>query len=281
MGVRGSGFLLLDAALHVNGLFPGDRLNTGNIPCGVVCVFVKLTLPCADAGRPAEAVCFQLVPRCFIRLAVKEHLQTVICFVGFHAPAVKFPSRKIGFLMLPHLFNAPTDAANLSVVVGEHIGRVRPALIQMPGLRHFLLQFGDLLRRQTGAALQSLILTEIGIDGFHGFLRRFQLDELGFQLCRCLRVVHDKLDVAAVQLQEFALYQLGRVIVASDAERLSRRADSFQHEVYDLVQTLLVHFRVLRERVILDILHDDFTVNIYGALFERFRSFPFRRSPAR
>lgn len=87
--------------------------------------------------------------------------------------------------------------------------------------------------------------------------------------------------MAAVQLQEFALYQLGRVIVASDAERLSRRADSFQHKVYDLVQTLLVHFRVLRERVILDILHDDFTVNIYGTLFERFRSFPFRRSPAR
>lgn len=29
MGVRGSGFLLLGAALHVNGLFPGDRLNTG------------------------------------------------------------------------------------------------------------------------------------------------------------------------------------------------------------------------------------------------------------
>ena len=93
--------------------------------------------------------------------------------------------------------------------------------------------------------------------------------------------VHDKLDVAAVQLQEFTLYPLGGVIIASDAERLSRRADSFQHEVYDLVQTLLVHFRVLRERVILDILHDDFTVNIYGALFERFRSFPFRRSPAR
>ena len=93
--------------------------------------------------------------------------------------------------------------------------------------------------------------------------------------------VHDKLDVAAVQLQEFTLYQLGGVIVASDAERLSRRADSFQHEVYNLVQTLLVHFRVLRECVILDILHDDFTVNIYGALLERFHSSPFRRSPAR
>ena len=93
--------------------------------------------------------------------------------------------------------------------------------------------------------------------------------------------VHDKLDVAAVQLQKFALYQLGRVIVASDAERLSRRADSFQHEVYDLVQTLLVHFWVLRECVILDILPDDFTVNIYGTLFERFRSFPFQRSSAR
>ena len=93
--------------------------------------------------------------------------------------------------------------------------------------------------------------------------------------------VKDKFNVAAVQLQKFSLYQLGGVIVASDAERLSRRADSFQHEVYDLIQTLLVHFRVLRERVVLDILHDDFTVNIYGALFERFRSFPFRRSPAR
>ena len=96
----------------------------------------------------------------------------------------------MGVLMLPHLFNASTDAADLSVVVGEHIGGVRPALIQMPGLRHFLLQFGDLLRRQTGAALQSLILTEIGVDGFHGFLRRFQIDELGFQLRRCLRIVH-------------------------------------------------------------------------------------------
>ena len=117
-------------------------------------------------------------------------MQTVIRFVCFHAPAVKFPSGKIGVLMLPHLFNAPTDAANLGIVVGEHIGGIRPALVQMPGLRHFLLQFGDLLRRQTGAALQSLILTEIGVDGFHGFLRRFQFDELGFQLCRRLRVVH-------------------------------------------------------------------------------------------
>ena len=147
MGIRGNGFLLLGAALHVNGLFPGDRLNTGNVPCGVVCVFVKLALPCADAGCPAEPVCFQLVPCRFIRLAVKEHLQTVIRFVGFHAPAVKFPSSEMGVLMLPHLFNAPTDAADLSVVVGEHIGGVRSALIQMPGLRHFLLQFGDLLRR--------------------------------------------------------------------------------------------------------------------------------------
>ena len=93
--------------------------------------------------------------------------------------------------------------------------------------------------------------------------------------------VHDKLDVAAVQLQEFTLYQLGGVIVASDAERLSRRADSFQHEVYDLVQTLLVHFWVLRECVILDILPDDFTVNIYGTLFERFRSEAFRQDRKR
>ena len=35
---------------------------------------------------------------------------------------------------LNEVVELPTDAADLGIVVGEHIGGVRPALIQMPGL---------------------------------------------------------------------------------------------------------------------------------------------------
>ena len=92
--------LVLGFSLQVNGLFPGDGLNTGNIPCGVVGIVVKLPLPCARAGCPLKAVCFQLGAGCIVGLLVKEDLQSVVGLVGFHTPAVKLPAHKGFFFML-------------------------------------------------------------------------------------------------------------------------------------------------------------------------------------
>ena len=146
--VGGSCFLLmLGVALQINRLVPGDRLDTGNMLCGAVGVHIKLPLPCTDAGCPAEAVGFQLVPRPFVRLAVEEDLQAVVCFVCFHTPTVKLPSGKLGILMLPYLFDTRTNPANFRVIVGEDKGLIRPAFVKVPGLRHVRFQLVDLLRR--------------------------------------------------------------------------------------------------------------------------------------
>lgn len=69
--------------------------------------------------------------------------------------------------------------------------------------------------------------------------------------------------------------------VVNACDGLSRRADGFQHEVYDLLQTVFIHLRVLAQNIVFDIVHDDFTVNIYCALRCRFLSIPFRHVPVR
>ena len=47
--------------------------------------------------------------------------------------------------------------------------------------------------------------------------------------------------------------------------------------VNNLVQTVFIHFGVLNENVIVDVVFDDFPINLYCAVCFRFRSFPFRR----
>ena len=73
--------------------------------------------------------------------------------------------------------------------------------------------------------------------------------------------------MAAVQFHKLCFHKLGWVVVPGNADSLSCRTDGFKHEVNDFVKTFPVKAVVLREYVILDIVLDDFTVNLYGTLF--------------
>ena len=92
--------------------------------------------------------------------------------------------------------------------------------------------------------------------------------------------VHDKLNVAAVQLHKLALYKLCRVVVPGDTDFLSCGADGFKDNVNDFVKTFPVCAAALHENVIVDIVLDDFL--IHPVCVARFLSLPFRlcRVPA-
>ena len=80
-----------------------------------------------------------------------------------------------------------------------------------------------------------------------------------------------------VQLHKLCFHQLGGVVVPGNADRLSPGADSFKHEVNNLVQPVPVKLHILHENVIGDIVLDDLPVNLVCALCVRFLSLPFRR----
>ena len=91
-----------------------------------------------------------------------------------------------------------------------------------------------------------------------------------------IHAVKDKFNVAAVELHKLCLDKLCRVIVPGDTDCLSFGADSFKHEGYNFIDEVFIKAVVLHENVILDIVLDDFFVNIKCARF-RFLSLPFRR----
>ena len=81
------------------------------------------------------------------------------------------------------------------------------------------------------------------------------------------QTVKDKLDVRAVQLHKLGFHQLCRVIVPGNADGLAGAAYSFHQQVHDLVQCFPVNaLDVLAKVFVLDVVHDDLTINLYGAL---------------
>ena len=90
--------------------------------------------------------------------------------------------------------------------------------------------------------------------------------------------VKDKLNVRTVQLHQLGFHQLGGVIVPGNADGLSGAAYGFHQQVHNLVQHIPVNpLGVLAKVFILDVVLDDLPINLYGALWFRSRSFPFRR----
>ena len=93
--------------------------------------------------------------------------------------------------------------------------------------------------------------------------------------CVLPQAVHDKADMFTAQFHKLGFHQLGGVVVPGDADSLSGGADGFQHQVYDLVKLFPVNTPVLNEIVVLDVLQNDFPINLYGFVLSR--SFLFRR----
>lgn len=81
------------------------------------------------------------------------------------------------------------------------------------------------------------------------------------------QTVKDKLDVRAVQLHKLGFHQLCRVIVPGNADGLAGAAYGFHQQVHNLVQRFPVNaLDVLAKVFVLDVVHEDLTINLYGAL---------------
>ena len=89
------------------------------------------------------------------------------------------------------------------------------------------------------------------------------------------QAVHDELNVMAVQLQEFRIDNLCRVIVPGHPDGLAGSADRFQQDVHDLVQLFPVYPGILGEGGLLDVLQKQVPVDLIGRFLSA--SFPFRR----
>ena len=71
----------------------------------------------------------------------------------------------------------------------------------------------------------------------------------------------------AVQLHKLRFHQLCRVIVPGNTDGLAGAAYGFHQQVHNLVQRFPVNaLDVLAKVFVLDVVHDDLTINLYGAL---------------
>ena len=86
----------------------------------------------------------------------------------------------------------------------------------------------------------------------------------------------DKFNVAAVKFHKPCLDKPCRIIVPGDTDSFSFSADRFKYEGHNLIDEVFIKAVILHEYVILDIVLDDFLINIKCARF-RFLSLPFRR----
>ncbi len=80
------------------------------------------------------------------------------------------------------------------------------------------------------------------------------------------QAVQDELDVMAVQLHKLGFHQLGGVIVPGNTDGLSGGAYGFQHAVPQSRPAVFIHFGVLNGMFIVDVVLDDFPINLYCAL---------------
>lgn len=105
---------------------------------------------------------------------------------------------------------------------------------------------------------------------------RFQiLPDIADLRCILFQTVHDKLNMQTVELHKLCLYQLCRVVVPGNTDRLSCAAYRFKDQINDFVDTLFLIAVILNEDVILDIVLDDFLINPVCVVL--FLSVPFLR----
>ena len=92
-----------------------------------------------------------------------------------------------------------------------------------------------------------------------------------------VQALHDKLDVAAVQLQKpGADYFMGKV-TASDPGGFPFGADSFHHQFHDLVQVFPAGGKLPAQVVILDVLQNQIPITFHLSERHRIPSFSFRQ----
>ena len=88
--------------------------------------------------------------------------------------------------------------------------------------------------------------------------------------CVLLQAVHDEADVLTVQLQQLRPHDLGRVVIACNADSAARAANCLLHQVDDFVKLLPVNVRITCQNVVVNILQDQ--VPVAFKRFLRFRS---------
>ena len=88
--------------------------------------------------------------------------------------------------------------------------------------------------------------------------------------CVLLQAVRDETDVLTVQLQQLRPHDLGRVVIACNADSAAGAANCFLHQLDDPVKLLAVNVRIACQNVVVNILQDQ--VPVAFKRFLRFRS---------
>ena len=88
--------------------------------------------------------------------------------------------------------------------------------------------------------------------------------------CVLLQAIHDETDVLTVQLQQLRPHDLGRVVIACNADLAAGAANRLLYQVDDLVKLLPVNVRITCQNVVVNILQDQ--VPVAFKRFLRFRS---------
>ena len=88
--------------------------------------------------------------------------------------------------------------------------------------------------------------------------------------CVLLQAVHDETDMLAVQLQQLRPHDLGRVVIACNADSAAGAANRLLHQVDDLVKLLPVNVRIACQNIVVDVLQNQFPTAFKRLL--RFRS---------
>ena len=88
--------------------------------------------------------------------------------------------------------------------------------------------------------------------------------------CVLLQAVHNETDMLAVQLQQLRPHDLGRIVIACNANSAAGAANCLLHQLGDLVKLLPVNVRITCQNVVVNILQDQ--VPVAFKRFLRFRS---------
>ena len=78
--------------------------------------------------------------------------------------------------------------------------------------------------------------------------------------CVLLQAVRDETDVLTVQLQQLRPHDLGRVVIACNADSAAGAANRLLHQVDDLVKLLSVDVRIICQNIVVDVLQNQFPI---------------------
>ena len=169
----------------------------------------------------------------------------------------------------PELRSIPLGSSIPAYISGDP---VLAAGVWKSGSTYYL---SDTYNAVTGEYVQRI--KSIVFDGSENWVRSIRANDASLFSVSC--IPDNTLSMRAVQLHKLAFHQLCRVVIPGNADFLAGAAYRFKHDVHDLVQHFLVHHVILAKMLILNVVKDDFTVNLKCFIFSvcRFLSLPIRR----